>query len=301
MASALSFLQNANQDEEDFYKRYLGQHLQPAKRQLTAEQWKILYHPSQDMLTSNIMGMIAVNMRRWYSRTHKEWGLHKRRDLLDLSQQIPFCKIYEYAKGILGVNPAPQVYLKKDGQISGMMIGNLDPAAFIVGNDMFQGKADRELAFYIGRNLALARPEHYLAGGFFPTGNLLIFFLAAMQMSSPNINFAQNNEQVIDCMQQMQKMIPGPILMQLQGFVQQFLKTGKNADLSSWRKSVDHTTNRVGMVLCGDLRTAANVVKNDAVPVSKATPKDKIREMVVFWISDEHFKMRKQLGLALGQ
>ncbi|MEO1267624.1 MAG: hypothetical protein AAFX99_05970, partial [Myxococcota bacterium] len=92
-----------------------------------------------------------------------------------------------------------------------------------------------------------------------------------------------------------------PILMQLQGYVQQFLKTGKNADLSSWRKSVDHTTNRVGMVLCGDLRTAANVVKNDGVPVSKATPKDKIREMVVFWISDEHFEMRKQLGLALGQ
>jgi golgin subfamily B member 1 len=53
-------------------------------------------------------------------------------------------------------------------------------------------------------------------------------------------------------------------------------------------------------VLCGDLQKAASCIKNDNNPIGKATAKDKIRDMVVFSISEEFFELRKQLGLAIG-
>jgi hypothetical protein len=55
----------------------------------------------------------------------------------------------------------------------------------------------------------------------------------------------------------------------------------------------------VGLVLCGDLHVAAVCIKNDTNPVGKATVKEKIRELVLFAISDEFFQLRAQLGLSI--
>ena len=52
--------------------------------------------------------------------------------------------------------------------------------------------------------------------------------------------------------------------------------------------------------MCGDLDTAARLVKNDANPVSKATPKERIKELVLYSISQEHFEARKMLGVDIG-
>jgi len=299
MASALTFLQSAEKEEQEFYQRYLGQNLQAAKRALTNEHWKVLYDPAQDMLTSQIMGIIGANMRDYYAFDYKTWTLHKRKDLLDPNQQLPFCKIYLYAARTLGLNPPPLLYLKRDGSILGMRNANLDPPAFIVGADMFQGRQDRELGFIIGKAVALGRPEHYLAGGFFPTANLKAFFLAAMQLTNPTLNLGANDT-LIQLVQEMQRRLPPPIMIQLQKNMQQFFQSGQNPNLSAWLTAVENTANRVGLLLCGDLMTAASVIKNEQASVSKLTTKEKIKELVVFAISDEYFALRKELGLALG-
>jgi hypothetical protein len=90
------------------------------------------------------------------------------------------------------------------------------------------------------------------------------------------------------------------MLMQLQKYMKQYLSTGKNPNLSAWLTAVEHTCIRAGLVMCGNLHEAASAVKNDTNPIGKATVKDKIRELVLFSISDEYFDIRQKLGLAIG-
>ena len=89
-------------------------------------------------------------------------------------------------------------------------------------------------------------------------------------------------------------------MVNIQKLARQFLQSGKNPNLSHWLTCVDHTTTRLGLLLCGDLHKAASCVKNDPIPVGKASVKDKIRELVLFSISEEYFELRKHLGLSIG-
>ncbi len=56
----------------------------------------------------------------------------------------------------------------------------------------------------------------------------------------------------------------------------------------------------MGLVLCGDLETAARMVKNDPRPISKATPKERIKELVLYNVDPKHFAARKALGVDIG-
>ena len=51
---------------------------------------------------------------------------------------------------------------------------------------------------------------------------------------------------------------------------------------------------------CGDLDTAARMIKNDPHPISKATPKERIKELVLYTVDPAHFAVRKALGLDIG-
>ncbi len=298
MAGALSFLQNANEQEEKFYQQYLGQNLRLAKGQLNQELWKLVYHEEQDMLMSHVMAILAQGLRPYYARPLKEWGVHKKKDILSPDEQLMFCKVFSYAARAEGLMPAPTLYLKRD-QALGMRNANSDPPAFIVGGDMMQGKGDRELAFTVGKQVALARPEHYLATTPYPTEILKIFFMAAMHITDTSLGIGQTlGDEGGVVIKEIQRM-PGPMLMQLQKTMKTYLQTGKNPNLSQWLISVDNTSSRLGLLLCGDLHQAASAIKNDMNPIGKASVKEKIRDLVLFAISDEYFTLRKQLGLSI--
>jgi tetratricopeptide (TPR) repeat protein len=298
MAGALSFLQNANEQEEKFYRQYLGQNLKVAKGTFNQEMWKLIYHRDQDMLMSMILSVLAGGLRGWYSRKVKEWGVHRKKDLLSPDEQLMFCKIYSYSARTMGLMPAPRLYLKSD-QPLGMRNANADPPAFVIGADMMQGKGDRELAFTIGKQLCWARPEHYLGSVGYPTEFLRMLFMATMHMTDPSLGMdKQLGQQGPNVLNEIGRM-PGPMLLQMQKMMKQYLAQGKNPNLSAWLTAVDHTTSRMGLLLCGDLHQAAASIKNDTNPVGKATVKEKIRELVLFAISDEFFQLRAQLGLSI--
>ena len=298
MAGALSFLQNANEQEEKFYRQYLGQNLKVAKGTLNQEMFKLLYHPDQEMLMSAILARIAQGLRPYYALPIKQWGVHKKKDLLSADEQLMFTKIYSYAARTMGLLPAPNLYQKLD-QSLGMRNMNIEPPAFIIGGDMMQGKTDRELAFAIGKNLCWARPEHYIGSAGFPTEVLKVFFMAMMHATNPALGLDRqlgpSGPTVINEIQR----IPGPILLETQKMMKQYLAQGRNPNLSAWLTAVDHTTSRMGLIICGDLHQAASAIKNDTNPVGKATVKEKIRELVLFGISDEYFELRARLGLSI--
>lgn len=305
MASALAFLQKASDTEMKFYQQYLGKNLQAAKGTFNLESFRKIYHPEQDMLTTAIMQQLFVVFAGSYARTHREVGINKKKDLLDPNDKLLFCKIYSYAGSRLapvGLTPMPELYLRKD-QAIGMRNINVYPPAFVVGADMFQGRDERELAFTIAKRLAWMLPSHYLGSCGYPTEWLKAFFIIALHITDPSLGLDKqigpNAPSLIEALQDADRRSPG-LMVNIQKLARQFLQSGKNPNLSHWLTCVDHTTTRLGLLLCGDLHKAASCVKNDPIPVGKASVKDKIRELVLFSISEEYFELRKHLGLSIG-
>jgi len=77
-----------------------------------------------------------------------------------------------------------------------------------------------------------------------------------------------------------------------------------------WRAVVHQIGNRTGLVLCGELATAARIVIKDGGAADTAAPSteeirglartsEPLRELLRFAISDDYFGLREKLGTAI--
>jgi hypothetical protein len=98
----------------------------------------------------------------------------------------------------------------------------------------------------------------------------------------------------------MQKRIQPQWLEQLVMVVNRFIQSAPEVNLSKWGHAVDATSHRVGFVVCGDLEVAARMVSMEPVVVGGPQVKDKIKELVLYSISEDYFGVRSHLGLTIG-
>jgi hypothetical protein len=74
----------------------------------------------------------------------------------------------------------------------------------------------------------------------------------------------------------------------------------QHLNLSKWLEMIEHSSNRLGFVLSNDLGAAVRCIKNEPGQFSKAPVQDRVRELVLYALSENYFKLRKALGLAIG-
>jgi hypothetical protein len=89
-------------------------------------------------------------------------------------------------------------------------------------------------------------------------------------------------------------------LEQLHVVVKRFLQNATEVDLVRWGYAVEATAHRVGLLLSGDLEVAAKMVSMEPVQVGGPQVKDKVRELVLYSISEDFFAARQHLGTIIG-
>jgi hypothetical protein len=98
---------------------------------------------------------------------------------------------------------------------------------------------------------------------------------------------------------EMQKRMPPHAMEQLGLVVQKFIQAAPEINLAKWGHAVDAVSHRAGFVVCGDLEVAARMVSAEPVTVGGPQVKDKIKELVLYSISEEFFAVRAQMGLTI--
>ena len=98
---------------------------------------------------------------------------------------------------------------------------------------------------------------------------------------------------------EMQKRMPPQALEQLGAVVQRFIQAAPEINLAKWGHAVDAASHRAGFVVCGDLEVAARMVSAEPVVVGGPQVKDKIKELVLYSITEEFFAVRAQMGLTI--
>ena len=88
---------------------------------------------------------------------------------------------------------------------------------------------------------------------------------------------------------------------QLNNLIKKFVAAGGAVDVKRWAAAAELTNYRVGLLLCGDLTTAALMVSQEQGQLgSVISPKDKIKELVLYSISEDYFEARRHIGLRIG-
>jgi len=133
-------------------------------------------------------------------------------------------------------------------------------------------------------------------------GELKIVFLAALRLVQPKFEVKADLQQPVgQYLDALRKLVPPQMHEQLGVVVQRFVTAKGEADLHKWSNAVDLTATRAGFLVANDLDVAARLVQTEPVSVGVAEPKDKIRDLIQWSISDEYFTLREHLGLVIGQ
>jgi tetratricopeptide (TPR) repeat protein len=307
VASVLAFLRKADPEEQRFFEQYRPKNFARAKARLTEELWqRNIYHPEEDRLISHVLAAVSFPVMAIRAREHKDWGL-KRKDRRDPStDQLLFSKVFNYVAQVLAVAP-PELYLRPESP------GELDMAnareksqlvpSFVVGSGLLQGRPEKDLAYVIGKRLTLMRPEHLVRWPHVvPTvAELRVVFLAALKLVQPQVPIKPELQQAVgQYLALLRKTVPPQLMEQLASVVQRFIETKAEADLHVWSNAVDYTATRAGYLMCGDLDVAARLVQTEPVAVGSVEPKEKIRDLIQWTVSEEYFALREHLGLTIG-
>ena len=304
ICNTLAFLKKADPDELQFYEQYKPRGLVKAKNVMSPETWGKLIHPDENRYISAIFGASWQGVAAMKAFPHKDFGI-KRKDRRQLQgDPLMFSKLFYYVAQVLNV-PLPEVFLVEDNKAGDIQLANaiekseLCPS-FVVRPHLLQGKSEREIAFLSARRLTFMRPEYYLKMLLPTNTELKVALFTALVMVQPRFPVPPDMVQLVQqYLPEMQKRTPPHMIEQLAHVVQRFIQAAPEVNLAKWGHSVDATSHRAGFVVCGDLEVAARMVSAEPVVVGGPQVKDKIKELVLYSISEEFFTVRAQMGLTI--
>jgi len=304
VCNTLAFLKKADPEEMQFYEQYKPRGFVKAKQRMTEDIWRKVYHPDENRYISAILAAIWQGAASIRAVPHKQLGLRRkdRRQIED--DQLLFSKIFFYVAQVLNV-PLPEVYLQ-DNQPGEILLANcLDKQqlvpSFVVRQNLLQGRPEKEVAFAAGTKLTFMRPEHYLKLALPTNTELKTALLSAIVLVRRDFPVPPDMQaNVATYLPEMQKRIAPQVFEQLGIVVNRFLQDAPEVNMAKWGYAVESTAHRVGFIICGDLETAARMVSAEPTVVGGPQAKDKIKELVLYSVSEDYFAVRHHLGLTIG-
>lgn len=299
VAAALATMKEADTAAQMFHDQHRRGTPPTASSIIDHELWATaVVHPLDNLRIGNVFAKLTdLNP---FAGDLSDWGL-TRKDRLDLAEPTEFNRSFHYVARTLQLGDyVPEVFLKPT-QHAGLSNGNTIPWSLIVGPDVLSGTSDLGQRFALGRQLSLMRLGHYLAGIGLPTANLKLMFFSAWKVTAPSVVVPELGDPaaMAEMVTYLGENIPGAYLVDLYETIQSLVISTDDINLSAWVRGVEHTSNRAGLLLSGDVETSARMVKAEPHPVSKADAKERLKELLRYAVSPDHFRARRELGIAL--
>jgi serine/threonine protein kinase/lipopolysaccharide biosynthesis regulator YciM len=299
VCQALSVLNRAEPDEERFYRRHRSENAAPAQEVLDEEDWtRRLAHPDADPLLTRVFAAILPTIIRARTQPLETLGFDERYRLDLAAQPYPVIQTLFYVQGVFGFE-APPVF-QNPNDPAGLGFLHANTPSIVLGRAAFENDVPiQSLAFVAARHMAYFRPGYYVRH-LVPTGTgLKAWLFAAIKLCVPQFPIAPELEgQVDDAMSFTAQDFHGVQREVLASTVSKLLQSGGAVDLKKWVTGIDLTADRVGFLLAHDLQIATDVMRatEDA---SSVPPKERIKEVVLFSISEEYLALRQKLRITI--
>jgi len=299
-ASALVGLGQSDETETEFFEGNLEPSLPWFKGTIDQLRWEShLLAGRENALLGHILQILYQGIgSELGTRELKELGLKKKNEL-DLDQKLLFANVYKAASKALG--PLPHKVYRDDGSI-GLKLEMLSPPGLIVGADMLTGHGEREVAFLIGRQLSFLHPMHFVAAVKNMT-ELKVFMAAVMKFCNPATQVSTGADVVTELVKVIDRRMPQQQKNQMAKLVSDLTARGELVDFGplfdDFFVSMERTALRAGTLVCGSIDTALDILRSEEAGFSTMTQKERMQEVVRFGISEDHFVLRRALGIAL--
>ncbi|HEX8953807.1 MAG TPA: hypothetical protein VF945_18240, partial [Polyangia bacterium] len=197
-------------------------------------------------------------------------------------------RAYADCARLLG-NRKTAMYLKPDPSFTDVALVAQPPTAVVVGPALTDGRSTADVRFLVGRALEIARPEYVFAAAL-PPAEFTRLFAAILRAFHPR--HARRKADETDEAAKWKRALPYKVAKRLA----ELFRAQANIEFSShrWRRAVQKTGNRAGLLACGDIIAAARVLSAEG-------DKEGIEDLARFAASDDYLALRTKLDGAFGR
>ena len=294
VTTTLRFLRETSPEEENFYKSMKAKAPDRLSRAFQEnEVWKsLLFHKNLDTPMTTILQVLYQFCGSEFADSAKTFKI-KKGDKVD--PNLFFARTYEYVSQVLAL-PGREVY--QTGLFPSLRIVNTFPPVLLAGEDMFKERHPKELLFMIGRQLTFSRPEFLFATVLqYPDFRSLLS--SFINIFVPNHPLDIPADQAEKIKKRITKTLPKERQDQLAQMVQTYLADPNPVTPEQYLEGVEHTANRAGFCLAGDLNICSKVIEREQRPDFQIQHRAKIKELVLFSVSEEYFTFRERQGLSV--
>ncbi len=299
MCQELVSVKGAEPEEENFYKKFRTDRPAAAQEKLNDERWtRELAHPWQDGLITSLFAVITPAILKDRALPAADYGLSASNRIDPATDEGQMAQTVHYAAGVLGLTtPAVHVLPEHD---SGLNFAATSPPSLFLGATALAGGPSKALAFLAGVRLSYFRAGHQVRQ-IVPTGTgLRAWLLAAIRAVQPSFPVAAElATPVAENTAVIKQLVTGNQLDLLTSLVSKIVASDASLDLKRWMLGVDLTADRVGFLLANDLPMSLAVIRATPEDQSIVPQADRIRELRLYAMSEEYFRLRQRLGIAM--
>jgi tetratricopeptide (TPR) repeat protein len=288
VATAMAFLGVAHAGAQGFRLSYPQPPIDAIVLDLGAEGYRDLLHDELDPALTEIFEVIApavvdVAISRLTLRDR-------------LAHPGPALKGHEWlgravgrAGAIFGM-PPPRVFQRSRGAGPALVAAATKPASLLVHPPALGGIAPGVVSFLIGKRVFEISPP-LLARALCPS----ITELKGLAQSAARIATDQAEAGDVPLKQRLGR----KDVARLSSAVHDAMSRTGKLDVLRWSQWADVSASRAGLLLAGDLEAARGGIAFEAQLPSDLSPREKMKELVGWFLGDSSAALRKRLGVAL--
>ncbi|MEO5727143.1 MAG: hypothetical protein ABI134_22980 [Byssovorax sp.] len=303
VAAVLVFVHKADEEQMRFFEAHRPKGTPAVRGPLDDEQWLLnLFHEEENIHIGKIFEMITPAMLRAKIETLKakdEMPIVDASFLQDpATSTMPLARTFGWAAQALGL-PSPLFYVRSDVPGSIIALANEQPTS-VAGKTLLTGFSTQDWLYVLGKHLAMYRGEHYIKTLYPTVPELTVLLFAGIKVVAPDAPSPPgNDEQIAASASKIRQHIQPAQLDGLQTVVKKLLAGGTKVDVKRWAQTVEVTSGRAGLLLCGDLESAKKMLAAERTQPDGLGPVALLKELLVFWVSPQHHALRQALGIAI--
>ena len=301
VAGAMTCLGKADPPLRALYDNFRPTQLLAATGKFNDDIWRRVLHPSENPYMSALLAVLSPAIARTTAQPHKAIGL-TRQDRIDIAgSNWSYSAALRYVANTVET-PIPDVFIRKDvpGTANPMNLkekNTLTPA-LVIGIGFEQLASQSQVTFDLAKRMVMLRPERFPRYSLATPAALEIAIRAGLQLGGSPIGKGGHDGEVDKMAKQLDRQLSAPIKAELKGIAKRYVDAcGESVDVAGWIVGSDLTASRAALVLCGDIVAATNVLALEPTGQSLWSVQDRIKELIAFFVSEDHFLIRAALGM----
>ncbi len=283
-----------------------------AQRQLTDRLWtEHLFHPKLRGPLADLLAILFEQAGSLYKEDFTRYGIVPKKHFIDVNSAQEYqIHHYRYVSRVLGMDHV-QVYSPflittrermakrttepaPDPMVS-VEICQTDPAALRFGGKFFSETGQREVYYLLGRTMAYLRPELALTQRL--SGERLEAVMqAAISLSVDRFRFTADLRAIDVERKQLERHLTPQARDALARVTREYVKVATPNDLRNFLEGAELSATRTGAFVAGEIEPVKRMVLSETGPNFRVQPRSKIRDLMVFALSDDLHALRVAVG-----